>query len=260
MSDELNIIFNKDCSYEKKVEEVKKLANKHLEESNLYLLNSIYYIGIGLFFYHSLFMFFPFIPLIFGFGFISFGCFDMFLNRKKTGKDMLNHVENSNGSLFTENNNNNNNIRKKKVKELKEKKESEEQKSKKFMKRAIILMILSLIFIPAVSFISSSFIIPVGLGMSIAQIPSLVKFVQSIKKQELIQGEIDKLNFDILSYEDSFSEKKNHTINSDNLNNKKTKNDKVYSKQFDNSIDAYLNYISKSGNVLEDERPKTYSK
>ena len=44
MSDELNIIFNKDCSYEKKVEEVKKLANKHLEETNLYLLNSIYYI------------------------------------------------------------------------------------------------------------------------------------------------------------------------------------------------------------------------
>ena len=254
-SDELKKIFNEDCSYDEKVEKVKIAMQKKLEDANSYFISSISFGTTDFLWIRCIYKFMPFIPLIFGIGVLSLTCFTRFFSRRKAAKDMLDHLENSNDDLNSENNNNN---RKKVVKELEEKKKYEKQKGNKALNQFITLSIISFVLVGMVSSISS-LLLPVGIVTSLVQVPSFIKFLLSINKEELIQGEIDKLNFDILSYEDRFSEKKNHTINSDNLNNKETKKD--YSKQFDNSIlDAYLKYICKSGNDLEDEKPKTYSK
>ena len=264
-SDELKKIFNEDCSYDEKVKKVKIAMQKKLEDANFYLISSYSFGMTDFLWIRCIYKFMPFIPLIFGIGVLSLASFTRFFSKRKAAKDMLDHLENSNDDLNSENNNNNNNNnRKKMVKELEEKKKYEKQKSNKVLTQFIILSSISFVLVGMVSSISS-LLLPVGIVTSLVQVPSFIKLLLSINKEELIQGEIDKLNFDILSYEDRFSEKKNHTINSDNLNNKKTKKDKDYSKQFDNSIfdayfDAYLNYINKSGNGLEDERPKTYFK
>jgi len=259
-SDELKKIFNEDCSYDEKVKKVKIAMQEKLEDANSYLTSSFSFGMTDFLWIRCIYKFMPFIPLIFGIGVLSLASFTRFFSKRKAAKDMLDHLENSNDDLNSENNNNNNNNRKKMVKELEKKKKYEKQKSNKVLTQFIILSIISFVLVGMVSSISS-LLLPVGIVTSLVQVPSFIKLLLSINKEELIQGEIDKLNFDILSYEDRLSKEKNHTINSDNLNNKKTKKDKDYSKQFDNSVlDAYLNYISNSGNGLEDEKPKTYSK
>ena len=83
MTDELKKIFKNDWSYEKKVEEVKKLSKKYLEEANLSFTGSFLFIGCLFNLLRFLSVFSPSIFFVFGCGFLSYGGFNMFLNKKK---------------------------------------------------------------------------------------------------------------------------------------------------------------------------------
>jgi len=266
MTDELKKIFKNDWSYEKKVEEVKKLSKKYLGEANVSFTSSFLCIGCLFSSLRFLSIFSPSIFFVFGFGILSYGGFYMFLNKKNAAINMINHIEKRKDNLFSKYNNNNN--RKKKVNELEKKKKSEGQKKNIFIKHSLFFMILSFVSIFVASFICSNFVLPIGVVFSALPIPSWIKFVQSNKRQQLIQSKIDILNFDILSYEDMISKNKKCTNkNKDNLRKKNISDKKRYTNTNTNTnanaiLDAYVDFLSQNGNVSENENvsSKTYSK
>ena len=107
-SDELKKIFNEDCSYDEKVKKVKIAMQEKLEDANSYLTSSFSFGMTDFLWIRCIYKFMPFIPLIFGIGVLSLASFTRFFSKRKAAKDMLDHLENSNDDLNSENNNNNN--------------------------------------------------------------------------------------------------------------------------------------------------------
>lgn len=270
MSDWLKNIFEKDISYEKKVEEVKKHLKDDLKCANLFFLCFIMNMGcFGIYFIRSS-------PLLFLYAFLSFLNLAFSLESGRSAKDFLKHVEKTSSiDLSSSNNNsieNNYNKSKRKQENLEKKEKDLDKKINQNTNSLILSLLLFCLSLFVHDFINiSSFLFCVGAFGGVSAIVKLFKVCKDYNKTRI---DINKISFDNCFYENVIAKNKNKSkpskisndknksnpskISSNNLSNQNvSQSNNTYVDAF---LDSYIDSISRSETNLEDERPKTYSR
>ncbi len=272
MSDWLKDIFEKDISYEKKVEEVKKHLKDDLKSANFSFMCFIMNMGcFVIFFIQSS-------PLLFLYAILSFFYLESSLVNGRSAKDFLKHVEKTSSiDLSSSNNNsieNNYNKNKRKQENLEKKEKDLDKKINQNTNSLILSLLLFCLSLLVHDFINiSSFLFCVGAfgGVSaIIAISYFVKLFKLCKDYNKTRIDINKISFDNCFYEEMISKNKNKSkpskisndknskISSNNLSNQNvSQSNNTYVDAF---LDSYIDSISRSETNLEDERPKTYSR
>ena len=276
MSDWLKDIFEKDISYEEKVEEVKKHLKDDLKSANISFICFIMNMGcFGIYFIRLS-------PLSFLYAILSFLNLASSLVNGRRAKDFLIHVEKTSSIDLSSSNNNsieNNYNRSKRKQENLEKKEKDlDKKINQNTNSLILSLLLFCLSLLVHDFINiSSFLFCVGAfgGVSaIIAISYFVKLFKLYKDYNKTRIDINKISFDNCFYENVIAKNKNKSKPSKISNDKNKSNPSKISRNnlsnqnvsqsnntyVDAFLDSYIDSISRSGTNLEDEKPKTYSR